>query len=77
MAITGIPEYKGEPLAVFIRCPACFTRYLVWCAHSEPYRANERAGDYVFINARKQSAVECKCGELLPLMEILTSEGVM
>lgn len=76
MAVTGIPEYKGEPLAVFIRCPKCFARYLIWTAKQEPSTV-EPMGDYVFVDARKQSVIECRCGEMMPLVEIQAAEGVM
>lgn len=76
MAVTGIPPYKDDPLAVFIRCPKCFARFLVWTAHSDPSMV-EPMGDYVFVDARKQSVIECQCGELLPLAEIQAAEGVM
>jgi hypothetical protein len=76
MAITGVPDYKGEPLAVFIRCPRCFARLLVWTAKDDPVSV-EPLGNYVYIDSRTQSSVNCTCGELLPLAEVLLAEGVM
>jgi hypothetical protein len=76
MAVTGIPPYKAEPLALFIRCPNCFLRYLVWTAEQEPSKV-EPMSEYLFVDSRKQSVIECPCGDLLPLTEILSSEGVM
>ena len=73
----GSPPYKGEPLALFIRCPKCLSRYLVWCASFDPQRTSEQAGDYVFVDSRKQSVINCQCAEMLPLTEILSAEGVM
>lgn len=75
--LTGIPSYDGKtPLAVFIRCPKCFARFLVWTAQSEPSTV-EPMGDYFFVDARKQSVIECRCGELLPLTDILSAEEIM
>jgi hypothetical protein len=35
-------------LAVFIRCPRCFARFLVWTAKEDP-TSGEPLGDYVFL----------------------------
>jgi hypothetical protein len=77
MAITAIPSFDHKtPLALFINCPRCVRRYLIWTGKEEPVRVNP-IGDYSFVEARAQSAIECPCGELLPLVEILAAEGVM
>jgi hypothetical protein len=77
MALTGTPPYRDAiPLALFIRCPRCVQRFLVWTAEQEPISV-EILGAYIFIDSRKQSQVDCDCGELLPLIEITLAEGVM
>lgn len=77
MAITGIPDYShAMPIALFINCPRCLTRYLIWTGRDEPATV-EPLGDYVFIDARKQAIIECPCGEILPLVEIIAAEQVM
>lgn len=77
MAITGIPEYDHKtPLALFINCPKCLRRYLIWTGQDEPARV-EPLGNYSFVDSRKQTTIECSCGEVLPLVDILSAEGVM
>jgi hypothetical protein len=77
MSITGIPDYSHQtPLALFINCPWCVKRYLIWTGKEEPARV-EPLGDYSFVDARAQSSIQCPCGEILPLVEILAAEGVM
>jgi hypothetical protein len=77
VAINGIPDYSHQtPLALFINCPRCVRRYLIWTGKEEPARV-EPLGHYSFVEARAQSSIKCPCGELLPLAEVLSAEGVM